>query len=201
VSSDLLTAVKLAGLILSLGLDTLAVSIALGIGGAGCERRWRIGLSFALFEGLMPLVGFLAGHAISKVLGVAAALIGIVMLLAIGGWMLYETIFDHEGLGAAAPRSRHTITSWHGLALTSLSISLDELAVGFSLGLLALPVLLATILIAAQAFVFSFIGTTLGSRIGAQLAERAEFGAGLMLVTIALLLLIEHGIEGGYHVH
>lgn len=183
VSSALGTDLKLALLVLSLGVDTLAVAVGLGISGAGRGNRLRVGASFALFEGGMPLVGFLLGHVVSATLGGLASLLGIAVLLGVGAWMIYEALEDEDEPGSA-------VDTWRGLLLTSLSVSMDELAVGFSMGALGLPILLAVLLIAAQAFLLTFVGTALGNRIGARLAERAELAAGLVLAGLALVLLL-----------
>src|SRR5579859_539656 len=56
-------------LFLSLGLDTLAVAVGLGISGLDRRDRIRVGMSFALAEGIMPLVGFLLGDTLARVVG------------------------------------------------------------------------------------------------------------------------------------
>jgi putative Mn2+ efflux pump MntP len=45
---------KIVAFVLPLGLDTLAISIALGLRGS---TPWRPALTFAVFEGLMPILG------------------------------------------------------------------------------------------------------------------------------------------------
>jgi putative Mn2+ efflux pump MntP len=47
------------------------------------------------------------------------------------------------------------------LLTVAVSVSLDELAVGFSFGLPHIPILLAVALIALQAFILTLVGTTL----------------------------------------
>jgi putative Mn2+ efflux pump MntP len=69
---------------------------------------------------------------------------------------------------------------------------MDELAVGFSMGTLGLPIIPAVIVIASQAFVLTFAGTALGNRIGERLTERAELVAGCVLCGLALVLLLEN---------
>jgi putative Mn2+ efflux pump MntP len=71
-----------------------------------------------------------------------------------------------------------------------LSVSLDELAIGFSLGLLNVPIIPAIVLIAAQAFVVSQVGFALGTRIGEATREGAERLAGAVLIVIAGALLV-----------
>ena len=71
------------------------------------------------------------------------------------------------------------------------SISLDELAIGFSAGLLRLPVVPMVIAIAVQAFVVTQVGLRLGGRIGRRLRERTESIAGLALLALGATLLIQ----------
>ena len=80
-----------------------------------------------------------------------------------------------------------------GLVLLALgiSISLDELAIGFTIGLLHLSLWLAIILIGAQAFLFAQIGLRLGAHLNETLRERAEQLAGIALLGLAALLGIE----------
>ncbi len=72
-----------------------------------------------------------------------------------------------------------------------ISISLDELAIGFTIGLLHLSLWLAVVLIGAQAFLFAQLGLRLGARLNETLRERAEQVAGIGLVGLAVLLAVE----------
>jgi manganese efflux pump family protein len=183
------TGVKLALLVLSLGLDTFAVAVALGISGIGRRGRLRVGVSFALFEGLMPLVGFFLGAAISGAEAKFATVAGIVVLFGVGAWMIWESFFGDDDREPA-------VDSLRGIVLTSLSVSMDELAVGFSMGALGLPAGLAVALIAAQAFLITLLGTSLGNRIGKRVAERGETVAGVVLCGLALVLAVQQARGG-----
>lgn len=178
------TEVKLALLILSLGIDSLTVAIGLGISGVGKKNKLRVGSSFALFEGGMPLVGFFLGHILTHALGEITSILGIIVLFGIGVWIIIESFRDGK-------ESKPAINTWNGLLLTSLTVSLDELAVGFSMGALGFPIVLSAILIAVQAFIFTYLGTTLGNKIGEKLAEKAELIAGIVLCGLAILLIAE----------
>jgi putative Mn2+ efflux pump MntP len=183
LSHSLPSTLKLAVLVLSLGIDTLTVAVALGIAGIGGRDRLRVGISFALFEGGMPLVGLLVGRLVSGVAGDIATYLGIAVLFGVGAWMVYEAVSGAE--------EEIAVDSWRNLMLTSLSVSLDELAVGFSMGAVGVPVAAAIVLIAAQAFILTWLGTRLGNVIGERLAERAEVVAGIVLAGLAVVLLVE----------
>jgi putative Mn2+ efflux pump MntP len=81
----------------------------------------------------------------------------------------------------------------HGLAVIGLglSISLDELAIGFTIGLLGLPIVLIVILIGLQAFIAAQLGHRLGARLGERVAEGAEKLAGIALVALGAALLVQ----------
>jgi putative Mn2+ efflux pump MntP len=72
-----------------------------------------------------------------------------------------------------------------------MSVSLDELAIGFTLGLMRLPVVLALILIVVQAVVLTQVGLRLGGNLNEQKREGAERLGGVALACLALVLLAE----------
>jgi putative Mn2+ efflux pump MntP len=79
-----------------------------------------------------------------------------------------------------------------GLAIIDLglSISVDELTIGLSAGLLGFSIVLTVLWITVQAFVATQIGLRLGSRIGEEFRERSEWVAGAALILVALILLV-----------
>jgi putative Mn2+ efflux pump MntP len=177
---------KLILFVLPLGLDTFAVSAALGMRGLPSRQRLRVSLVMSGFEMAMPVVGLLAGHALGHLVGGAADYVAIAVLALLGAWMLLHEEAD-EGEKAAQ------LAGGHGLVLLALgiSISLDELAIGFTIGLLHLSIWLAVVLIGAQAFLFAQAGMRLGTHLNDTLRERAEQLAGLALLGLAVLLGVE----------
>ena len=75
--------------------------------------------------------------------------------------------------------------------MLEISISLDELAVGFTFELLRLPVLPVIIVIAVEAFVLSQLGMRLGARLSEKTRERAQQLAGAALLGLGVVLLVE----------
>jgi manganese efflux pump family protein len=171
---------------LPLGLDTFAVSAALGVRGLPPRQRLRVSLVMTGFEMAMPVVGLLLGHALGQLIGGAADYIAIGVLALLGLWMLVHKD-DDEG------ESVGRLASGHGLVLIALglSISLDELAIGFTIGLLHISLWQAVVLIGAQAFIVVHLGLRLGARLSETLRERAEQLAGAALIGLALLLAAE----------
>jgi len=179
---------KLALFVLPLSLDTFAVATALGLRGLPARERTRVSLLMSSFEMAMPIVGLLVGRGLGSALGGAANYLAVTLLALVGLYMLAieNDRDDQERLAL--------ISSRHGTALLllGLSISLDELAMGFSIGLLHLSITLAVVLIGAQAFLAAQLGLRLGTRLGHAAAELAERLAGIALLALAALLLAEN---------
>jgi putative Mn2+ efflux pump MntP len=175
---------RVIALILPLCLDTFAVAAALGMTRPTGAQRIRFSLLFAAFEGGMPVIGLLVGAGLGRVIGDWSEYVAIAALVGLGAYMLWARDEDEE-------RVRKLATS-RGPAMIALglSVSLDELAIGFSLGLLNVPIVPAIVLIAAQAFVVSQVGFALGTRIGEATREGAERLAGAVLIVIAGALLV-----------
>jgi putative Mn2+ efflux pump MntP len=180
------TVLRLVLFVLPLGLDTFAVAAALGMRGLPRRKRLHVSLLMSAFEMAMPVVGLLIGNAVGSAVGGAADYLAIGVLAALGAWMLFH---DEEG----EADNVGDLTSRGGLAILALgiSISLDELAMGFTIGLLRLSLWLAIVLIGAQAFLFAQLGLRLGAHLNKTLRERAEQLAGVALVGLAALLVVE----------
>ncbi len=171
---------------LPLGFDTFAVAAALGIQGLAAAERLKATLLMSSFELTMPVVGLLLGHGLGTTIGGAAEYLAVAALLALGSFMLVAGERDDgEHVSALASRG--------GLALIGLgiSISLDELAIGFTIGLLRLSIVLAVVLIGIQAFAVAQLGLRLGARLGEAAREAAEKLAAMTLIGLGVVILLE----------
>jgi len=178
---------KLVGLIVPLGLDTFAVAAALGIAGLKKQDRLRVSLLFTAFEVGMPLVGFFGGRFVGNVAGNAADYLAIAILIALGVYILWPKSEETEN------KRLSLLGRTRGLAAIGLgiSISTDELAIGFTIGLLRFSILLILVLIGIQTFVATQLGIRLGARLGERIKEGAERLAGVALAALGLILLME----------
>jgi len=177
-------------LFLSLGLDTLAVALGLGLGGLP-RRRWlRVGLTFAFFEGAMPVVGLIVGHGLSRVFGHFASYAAAVLLIVVGALAIREALTGDDDDAGDDEGGEARSMEGQQLLLTGLSVSLDELAVGFSLGVLRVPLGPTLAYIAVQAFAVTFLGLSLGRQWGSRLGDRAELVSGVVLTLLGVALLL-----------
>jgi len=121
--------------ILSLSLDTFLLSATLGLAGLPKRDQLRTSLILAAFEAGMPIVGVLVGQRVGNFIGQFA---GYAAALVIGaaGFIALRPGGDEEKEQQRLKLLAHA----RGIAVIDLgiSISVDELAIGFSLGLLHL---------------------------------------------------------------
>jgi putative Mn2+ efflux pump MntP len=171
--------IKLLAFVLPLGLDSFALAAVLGARPLSREQRWRLSALFVLFEAGMPLVGLALGAPVARLIGSAAEYVAAAVLVAVGVWMLVADEDDEEEKAGRMV----SVGGWSAVAL-GLSISLDELAVGFTIGLAGLSVVAVVIAIAVQALIATQLGLALGARIGEVWRERAERLAGLLLIVL-----------------
>src|SRR6266480_2336231 len=203
--------------ILPLGLDTLGVSISLGIKSQRDEIAVREGkglqfpawlnsaVLFSLAETLMPLVGLAIGYTTSLFISNIMHIVGPLILIGVGLWELLEEgqEYIHKKKKSRLNTSQHNTPAkeqfqWRRQLLLALSISLDELAIGFSLGTIAVSHLtvhpfVICMLIGIQGFLMTMIGITLGRILRTRLRnlkEWTEFLSAFLLIGLGIWLLL-----------
>lgn len=172
-------------LTLSLGFDALVVSASLGLRNK-TKNKIKIALVFASAESLMPIAGMIIGGALGQLFKGAISVIGALLLIIVAVYFLF---FDRdEGDHLVLERS---LAGWPLIAV-AIGISLDELAVGFTAGLMQAPIVLTILFIAVQSFTFSMIGVIFGAKFKPYLGEWAEKASGIVLGLMGGWMLIEN---------
>jgi putative Mn2+ efflux pump MntP len=189
MSASMLKILTAAAVVLPLAIDTFILGSALGAAGIENRERLRTSLILSSFEAGMPVIGFLAGAGFGAAAGQWSAYVAAAVLAAVGAWMLWPRGADRDDEQVQL-RLLQAARGWAMVAL-GLSISLDELAIGFGIGLLALPLLALVVLIAVQAFIAAQLGLRLGSRIAERAKHAAQRLAGALLLAAAVLVLAE----------
>lgn len=185
---------RLIAFVLPLGVDSFAVAAALGAAGVtGAAARWRVSALFTAFEAGMPLAGLAIGGGLAAVIGGVADYVAAGLLILFGTWLLVagERTEDREQRQAAQLASAN---GWAMLGL-GLSISMDELAIGFSLGLVRLPVLPVVVALGVQAFLAAQLGILVGAKVGGRFRENAERLAALALIGLGIYVLVSQAVR------
>ncbi|MGO2339369.1 MAG: manganese efflux pump MntP [Psychrobacter sp.] len=199
-------------LAIALAMDAFAVAIGLGAKSQKQSKSYLLRLAlyaalyFGIAQGVMPLIGYLLGAALLGWLAAAAPWIGGIILIVLGARMLYEVFITDEedavdsalhtkGNAINADSETATAASKHGhinhrtMFTLAVATSIDAMAAGFTLNLLALNAWLACFIIAIVTAVFGLLGVYLGWRSGTWLEDKAEAIGGLVLVLIGLKVM------------
>ncbi|MBC3807116.1 manganese efflux pump [Undibacterium seohonense] len=170
-------------LALALSMDAFAVSIGLGAKKNVPNLALRVGLFFGLFQALMPFFGYWGGRGVFGWVAGYTHWIAFGLLVVIGAKMIYE------GLQEGIEEDIAQVTNKMLLTL-AIATSIDAMAAGFSLNLLAVNPYLACVIIGVITFAFSVVGVIVGKRSGTWLESKAEIFGGTVLILMGIKFLV-----------
>lgn len=175
-------------LAIGLSFDSFAVSVCSGLNlpQIRFHQAARIALFLALFQGLMPLLGWLIGSSMKSIIEPVDHWLAFGLLTIIGGKMITESFISSEAREIQNPLLMRVIL------MLSFATSIDALAVGFSFATLLDKILFATLIIGVVTFVASMLGILLGKKTGPKINRYAEITGGLILIFIGCKVLYEH---------
>jgi manganese efflux pump family protein len=177
---------ELGGLLviaLSVGLTNFAGAIGIGLSGVDARTRLRVGLAFGFFEAVMPVVGLLIGHSAAGAIGSSGRYVGGGLLVLTGVWSIVQARRTSAEERKGALRLRQ-------LVVLAVALSLDNLVVGFALGVYDVPLAETAIVIGVVSVALSLVGLELGQRLGERVEEWAEELGGGVLVVLGVLLAL-----------
>lgn len=150
------------------------------------------GVYFGVFQGVMPLIGYLFGKSVLGLLAQYAPYIACAILVILGAKMLYEAFTIDEELtnNASGEQNFAKQTSHKSMTALAIATSIDAMAAGFTLNLLAVNAWLACAIIGVVTAVLSAVGVYLGKVSGTWLESKAEVFGGLVLIGIGLKMVL-----------
>ena len=171
---------------LGLSMDAFAVSICKGLSTQRCGFRHMLicGLYFGLFQGGMPLIGYLLGSQFESLVSAVAPYIAFALLVMIGYNMIREAREDDETVDDDF--------SMKAMIPLAVATSIDALAIGVSFAFLQVNIIPAVSFIGVTTFVCCMFGVKIGSIFGSKYKQGAEFFGGLVLILMGFKILMEH---------
>ena len=175
-----------------LAMDAFSVSVANAIADPGMKHaeRLRIAGCFALFQILMPLLGWLCVRSIAESFTAFQKFIpwiALGLLLYIGGKMLLEGI---RGRAEDEPEEKKALG--HGtLLLQGVATSIDALSVGFTIEEYPFSAALTeSLIIGVVTLAICLAGLFLGRTIGRRLDRIAPILGGIILIGIGVEIFL-----------
>lgn len=177
-------------LAVALGTDAFSVAIICGVQQFKNKSILKISGVIALFHIFMPLIGIYGGRLIEDVLlflfniqgnlDAILNLIGSGLLVLIGAYMIIERWLETE-----EELCNFNVRGW-GLIVLALSVSIDSLSVGISLGMLGNINFMITLVIGIVAGLMMGSGLVFGSKIGYFMGEKAQMIGGIALIFLGI---------------
>ncbi|MGE4288610.1 MAG: manganese efflux pump MntP family protein [Salinivirgaceae bacterium] len=171
-----------------LAMDSVTVSISCGLilYKFNLRNSFRIALFMGVFQGTMPLIGWLLGNTFNQYVISVDHWIAFAILVFLGIRMIYEHITTRDDFKCFDPTSNKVLT---GLAIAT---SIDALAVGITFSLIEISILYAGFIIGCTSFILSFVAVYLGSKFKQKMKVPFELIGGIILLLIGTKILVEH---------
>lgn len=188
-----MSAIEILFISLGLAMDCFAVSFVASLSG----RIRTVGQSvllaflFGLFQGGMPLLGWLGGSAFREVMAPYDHWIAFALLGLIAAHLFYDS-YTGEDRETSPTASIHL----QGMLLLSLATSIDALAAGLSFAVLSASIYQACLSIGLVAVLMTLVGLTLGRVFRGPLHRWAAALGGMILLGLGIRILIDHIQKG-----
>lgn len=189
---DYVFAFMINSILLGIGLsmDAFSVSLANGLGEPKMHLPKMYGIAgvFAVFQALMPMLGWICVKTVVKLFSAFEAMIpwiALILLLYIGISMLVS------GIRAKNEESNSPTFGIAALLVQGIATSIDALSVGFTIAEYDfIHALSASLIIGGVTFVICFVGLIIGKKFGTRLSNKADILGGIILILIGIEIFI-----------
>lgn len=179
-----------------LAMDAFSVSLANGMNEPCMKRRKIFTISgiFGVFQGLMPLIGWLCVHTVLqyfKAFEKFIPWIALALLAFIGGKMIIEGVKNSD----ECPCQKAGVSFW-GILVQGVATSIDALSVGFTIAEYEfIMAFVSVLIIGVITFGICLGGIILGKKFGTKFSNKASIFGGVILVLIGIEIFLK-GILG-----
>ena len=178
---------------IGLAMDAFSVSIANALNEPEMKitRMSLIAGCYAFFQFIMPVAGWVCVHTIAQIFTSFQKFIpwiALILLLHIGGKMLWESFHNEESYDSSEIKKLTLVL----LIVQGIATSIDALSVGFTIADYNwLAALIASLIIAVVTFAICMIGLLLGKKASDKLGSSAEIVGGVILILIGIEIFVK----------
>ena len=181
----------------ALSMDAFAVSITKGMTIKNLKKSTalKIALAFGLFQGGMPLLGWILGISFESYIKSIDHWIAFILLGFIGFNMIkvfFEDKKEEESELEFSATADDVDLSNKEIIMLAIATSIDALAVGISFAFLNVNIIPASLIICIITFLVCAVGAFIGNKVGDIFNGYAELVGGVILILIGFNILNEH---------
>ena len=181
----------------ALSIDACAITIA---NCTACKNRiskkaeWSMPVAFAIFQGVMPLLGYLIGFLLKDVISTTSKFISAAIFLVLAIKIIVDAVKErfekNQLVESCKVHDRVKLSLWV-IVVQAIATSIDAFAVGVTFVDLTFPVTIAVLLIAAATFLLVSLALVFGKALGKSFGNYAEWVGAAILLALAIKSLIE----------
>ena len=180
----------------ALSMDAFAVSITKGITIKNLKKSTavKMALAFGLFQGGMPLLGWILGFSFKDYIEAIDHWIAFIVLGFIGFNMIkgfFEERKEEKSELEISATTNESDVSNKEIIMLAIATSIDALAVGISFAFLNVNIVPAASLICIITFLVCLIGVFVGNKVGDIFHGYAELVGGVILILIGFSIFNE----------
>lgn len=171
----------------AMGMDAFSLGLGIGMRGIRLRQVALVSVTTGFFHMFMPMLGIAVGRIMGVLVERMAVMVGGGLLIFLGINML---VYAWQKNGERTSIDTINLSSLQGLLLFSLSVSLDSLSAGFSMGLFAADIVLASLLFGWVSMLMAGAGLLLGRHVAGWIGGYGEAVGGIILIGLGLRFLM-----------
>jgi manganese efflux pump family protein len=169
-----------------LGVD--AFSVAVGIGASDSKKSWppvlRLASAFGGFQLIMPVIGRMTGPFVANTIVLNGHWVAFSLLVLVGGKMIWEALRNKK-------EEKTDWTKGFFLLLLSIATSIAAITFSFDSSNMKLEIILPAIT-STTCFLMTIMGMSLGKTLARLFDGKVEIFGGVVLITVAGRILMDH---------
>lgn len=172
-------------------MDACAVSMSNGLTEPQMTKRKQFAIAavFGIFQAVMPLIGYFAGHALIDYIGAYIPWIALALLTVLGGKMIFDGVRDMKKEKEQVAESDGAVRKLtvKTLLVQAVATSIDALSVGLTIAdYTVVMAIVAVVLIGSVTFGICLASVWVGRKFGDRLGNSALIVGGVILVAIGI---------------
>lgn len=182
---------------IALSIDACALTIA-NCATYGCsltkKKEWLMPITFAIFQGLMPIIGYYIGFAFKEYIGEAIKHISASIFLLLAIKIVFDIIKESKEkkqINSPTKCQKNTCLTITVLLVQAVATSIDALAIGVTFINLKFSVFIAVLIIAIITFMLVSIALFFGKSLGKIFGKYAEWVGAIILIILSIKSFIE----------
>lgn len=168
---------------IAVSMDALSLSIGIGTRRYPLKTVFKISSAFGIAHILSPLIGMLCAQALSRYVSTFATILGGGLLILMGIHMFFSAFLGNKEEVRPIPIRGISVLIY------ALSVSIDAMSIGFTLGLFSANAWFMIALFGFCGMMMSAIGMLVGQRVTYWLGSYGEVIGGIILIWIGCKIM------------